>query len=637
MSDSSPFTLVRTPDSAPSGTEANLNTANRGRVVLPTRRREIPQATEPVDLHALKDDDKIRDVVARVKKAAKAEPVDRSPRPIKAERKKLSQTALDQGNKPNLNKEQNRAGATMLPPPKRRKSAPVVEDEVQEIDPFETNAVDLPPNHFGKQGTTAKDDSSEEAPALSPASIRRAKLEAPQNVSPLPLTPRQKSVTAEFAVNDTPKPLEVADQKRKKPQQSVLPEVRNPIKKTAAADMQRWLEAEDGIQKNHTPRSDEPIESVRLKSTEPSLMSSRRIKFCCPSCNHTISMSKKFAGGKTRCPQCASAIRAPHPKYNRGTYNYEQHMEAMLHPERFSAPTASRPTFMGIPIPEAHTALIGSAAAVLVATTGFWFNRSNSSATPVAAQKQAATRTAPLTPEEEIKKEDAFAVQKQAEQIVRDYLAAEGWENKAQFVREIERVAPLMKDYYERGKSASTVVPKRVRSSAPSYYQGETLKQRRSDVIADLPDGSEAKFVVEYLPEGPRIEWESSVAYSPGSWDKILASEPSKKNPPQLLRVAACVDKYYNNEFSDDREYLSVYLEDPVTREPLGNGYVRRESEDGKRLRKFLYGSNKNNPDKIMVEVRPVENSAKERIVEITKFVKAGFRQPESTSLASVR
>jgi hypothetical protein len=634
MSDNSPFTLVRKPDPAESA-PGTVETP-RPKVVLPTRRKMIPQATEPADLRPQQPVDPVRDVIERVKKAATAEPLVQAPRPAKAERKKLaSPITAEVISAETITPVERRPGLTQLPPPRKKlaASADPAELSTPEIDPFESNGKAVEPEGFGQF------ISSVEAPvALTPAAIRRAKVAA--QAEPIAQAPRKTPVQHDF-IETTAASMVTATEaapvkKSKKNAEKAIPQPKGLPALNSLSEMQGWLEADGFAAKNHTPRSDAPIHEVPLKSDEPALVSSSRLKFCCPSCNHTISMTKKLAGQKTRCPQCASAIRAPHPKFHRKSYNYENNIESLLHPERFELPSLGRPKFMGIPIPEAHTAIIGSAALILI-SGGTWFMnfRESDIVKETHEQKAQAAQTVVSPIESTVVSADPFAAQKQAEDLVREYLTTEGWEGRAQFVRDMERVGPLMKDYFERGNSAVAQKVTTVKASPPAHYQGQDLKHRVSRVIAELADGTQTRFMVEYLPEGPKIEWESSVAYSPEDWDRILQQKPDPKAQPYLLRVAACVDRYYNHEFSDDGEYLSVYLQDPISGEPLGNGYISRHSEDGARLRRFLMGSNKNNPDQVMLEVRPVVGSAKERVVEITRFVKSGFRQPSHQSLAS--
>jgi hypothetical protein len=211
----------------------------------------------------------------------------------------------------------------------------------------------------------------------------------------------------------------------------------------------------------------------------------------------------------------------------------------------------------------------------------------------------------------------------EAAKVVSLFLQANGWEQKAAYVRDAERVMPLMKDHYERLGGAEPAEVTRVVSSAPAFYASSDLKDPVATVTAELPDGEVRSFRVEFIDEKPVIEWEASVAYNARNWDQIVSDENAE---PQMMRVAAALDKYWNYQFSDDREYLSVHLIDPVTKISLGNGYIARGTEDGARLRQFLDGTSKRRPEQITIMVRPVTKSREHRMVEIVQFVKGGFR-----------
>ncbi len=637
MSDHSPFTLVReasTQEHQPASVSPAEPPATRPRVVLPNKRKDIPQASEPGVLAPIKCDPAVQDAIARVKKAAVAAPVEMTPRPPRHERKEIP---LPTPAPPT----ERRPGLTLLPPPRHGKASGEVA-LLADFDPFESNssvaAEPAPPEDCGKIIAPAL---AEDQSPLTPAKIRRTKAATAilkdALATPLAITPRHVSAAKEF----TAEPARLAEPLApstsapvvRKAAKGALPERKVTIQNTIQADLQGWLEADGLNVKSHTPRSEEPIHEVAHNSEHAPRVSGRRLKFNCPACHHAISMPKRWIGKKIRCVQCTSAIRAPFPNQGRGTYNYENHLESLLHPDRFQVPSEGGPRILGIPIPEAHSAIIGGAAAMLVAG-GTWLShsyRTEAAAPPTISKSEPSMNLEPDAPN--FKKEDPFALQEQAKQLVKSYLEANGVEAKTSFVREPDRVTPLMKDYFSRGHRDDAVVVTKLHCSTPGYYQSQDLKQRRSSVIAELADGNQASFYVEYLPSGPKIEWESSVAYSPKDWPEILREKPDKTTKPQLVRVSACLDNYFNDPQFKRTSHLCVQLQDPKTGDPLGNGYIPLLSEDGLRLRKYLYGSNK--PDQVMLEVRPVANSAKERIVEITRFVKSGFRTPEPTTVAS--
>ena len=630
MSDLSPFTLIR-----PATASAPIADTEKPRVSLPTKRNEIPQASEPALFSPQQREAHLKDVVARMKKAAKAPVLEASPRTPRSERNRTT-PASSIPKVPESSPSQAKLGAAVLPPPRSATAPNVTAAPLQ--DPFETNTSAIIPADSAPTQRPASEAHPTPTHALSPSTIRKATLATQPSQDTIPLVPRQKPEHAElnfkFAPTQilTPEP-NTLDIKPK----VVLPQPKNAALVSSFQDMQSWLESDGVPLKVHTPNSRSPIESAQLKTPEVALVSRLRLQFSCPACHHTVSFPKKLAARKTRCPQCSAAIRAPHPKFNRGAYSYENSLEALLHPQAFLTASPKYTRVLGIPIPPVQTILVGGAAAMLI-LGGAWMMkyRSQSPANLIVESNPASSQREAL-PEPYLNKDDGFATKTVAEKLVEDFLAADGWEKKAAFVRDSERVAPLMQDYYERNQSGTPVKAERLHASAPAYYQGEQLKQRRSTVVAELPDTDNARFVVEFMPEGALIEWESSVAYSPMKWEDVITSPVKPKNPPTLLRVVACIDRYYNNDFSNDREFMSVYLQDPITGEPLGNGYIARATEDGVRLRKWLTGSTKNSPAQIMIEVRPVENSAQERIVAITKFIKCGFRHPVTETFASVK
>ena len=630
MSDPSPFTLIR-----PAAPLESPATGERPRVVLPTKRKEIPQAMEPAGLTPLQREAQLRDTVARIRKAAKAPVLETSPQPPRSERTRpaLSYSSSKDGDP---SPAQAKPGATALPPP-RKSLTPVVENAPL-VDPFETNSVvTLPAEAAPTQRLTGAAPPTP-VPALSPSAIRKASLATPPTQENVPLIPRQKPEHVEFNFKlASASPAETADPAPASKPKVTLPQPKNAALQSSFHDIQGWLESDGVALKIHTPNSGAPIESAEMKAPEVALVSRSRLQFNCPACHHTVSLPKKLAGRKARCPQCAAAIRAPHPKFGRGSFTYENHVEAILHPETFLTASPKYTRWLGLPIPPAQTWLVGGAAAILI-LGGAWMMkyRSQSPASLIVETDPASVQVV-STLEPYLNKDDGFATKTAAEKLVTDFLAADGWEQKAAFVRDSERVAPLMKDYYERTQGGAPVKADKLHVSAPAYYLGEQLKQRRSTVVAELADSENPRFVVEFLPEGALIEWESSVAYSSTTWEDVIHSPADPKSPPSMLRVVACIDRYYNNEFSNDREFMSVYLQDSISGEPLGNGYIARASEDGVRLRKWLAGSTKNSPAQIMIEVRPVENSAQERIVAITKFIKCGFRHPVSETFASVQ
>lgn len=77
-----------------------------------------------------------------------------------------------------------------------------------------------------------------------------------------------------------------------------------------------------------------------------------------------------------------------------------------------------------------------------------------------------------------------------------------------------------------------------------------------------------------------RLDWESFVAYGSLSWPELRRQRSVK---PVLMRVCATLDDYYNYEFADSRQFLSIKLRSPDGAHFV-NGYCRRSTPMGRAL-----------------------------------------------------
>jgi DNA-directed RNA polymerase subunit RPC12/RpoP len=398
----------------------------------------------------------------------------------------------------------------------------------------------------------------------------------------------------------------------------------------ARREMADWLAALGIGGKVSTPRSEVPMPALKSAPRKASLLSRRRMLFSCPACLRDVVTPRNMSGRRMRCPQCGSALLAPHPHKSGMAWNRESHLESLLHPELYAQPGPPRPRVLGIPVPKVQNALLACALLILVAAAWRLTHFSPRDALRSLAGGGGASDGGQQHPA--AADLETSALQAKAEQTVRDFLQADGWEKKSEFVRDAIRVKALMRDFYGRcgGDEASAV--DRVTAGPPGYYAMENLPQPTNLVAAVLGGGRQHMFRVEHLPEGARIEWESSVCYSPMPWEQVLCC--SADSGPHLLRVAASPDSYYNHGFSEE-EFLSVRLHDPATGESLGNGYIPRKSEDAGRLAVFLNGASPQRPELLMLEVRPVAKSDIHRQVQIVRFIKGGFRSPEAPVMAA--
>lgn len=142
----------------------------------------------------------------------------------------------------------------------------------------------------------------------------------------------------------------------------------------------------------------------------------------------------------------------------------------------------------------------------------------------------------------------------QALQLLDQYWKTESWKDRIPLVAHSERVAPLMKDYYEV-QGASDPLPGALVSKA--RYQIDGTEILYLSYASNRPTGS----LEIAMPRGPQgkflVDWESLTGYGEMSFQELRAKRPTK---PVLMRTYVRLFEYYNYEFSDSKKYLCIKL-----------------------------------------------------------------------------
>lgn len=120
----------------------------------------------------------------------------------------------------------------------------------------------------------------------------------------------------------------------------------------------------------------------------------------------------------------------------------------------------------------------------------------------------------------------------QIEHTLRGFFAASTADQQLAFVRDPQRVRPLMQRYY----SSHAHTPLRWKTlgwALPVEEEGYRLGYAQA-VFADVEPVS---LIIEEMLDGTfRVDWESSVRYGEIDWDEFIKTQPSM---PTLLRVIA--------------------------------------------------------------------------------------------------
>ena len=144
-----------------------------------------------------------------------------------------------------------------------------------------------------------------------------------------------------------------------------------------------------------------------------------------------------------------------------------------------------------------------------------------------------------------------------AEELLQRFLQAETWQDKVPLVVNGGQVRDAMRAYYEirHQQDPATMGPARQ----------DSFRINNTEVLlysyASTRPGNATDVALIARPGEPfKVDWESFVGASEMGWPEFKKERPIR---PQLFRVFAQFDDYYNYEFSDEKKLLSVHLTSP--------------------------------------------------------------------------
>lgn len=166
---------------------------------------------------------------------------------------------------------------------------------------------------------------------------------------------------------------------------------------------------------------------------------------------------------------------------------------------------------------------------------------------------------------------NAGSILSEAEQTLDKYLKTPQWQDRLQFVFEPERVRRLMEDYYENQHDVDPVC-------GPLIDQGRFRLNGTEVVLLAYRSGRPTGRLEIMLRRSGAgrlvIDWESFVGYSEKSFTELAETRPTS---PVLIRGFVQLDDYYNYEYSDSKQYLSLKVTSPDASSFL-NAYCLRDS-----------------------------------------------------------
>jgi len=201
------------------------------------------------------------------------------------------------------------------------------------------------------------------------------------------------------------------------------------------------------------------------------------------------------------------------------------------------------------------------------------------------------------------------------EEAVKGFLTSDSIEKRLAFVRDPQRVKPLMKEYY----GAEKFEPEGFEdlNRAEIRHRGMFLTS-----FARIGDFSSGPIAVERIEDGAeesyRVDWESWVGYCEMSVEDLIREKPTEA---KLLRIMLRQGSYYNYGFSDDKKWAAYRLGFRNSDRTL-LAYVRRDSKEGESLDE-LFRDGGSFP--YTLKVRYPENARSGDQVEIVELLAQGW------------
>ncbi len=126
------------------------------------------------------------------------------------------------------------------------------------------------------------------------------------------------------------------------------------------------------------------------------------------------------------------------------------------------------------------------------------------------------------------------------EEVLRKFLQASDWRQRALLVRNRLRAAPLMNIYYEKNADGPLAFD--------SLVEAEEVSSNFTEHVVVFEGGGRRLATVEHLAAGPRVDWESFVGAGEMAWSDFLSKKITK---PVLFRVLVSPAGHFENQFGD--------------------------------------------------------------------------------------
>ena len=209
---------------------------------------------------------------------------------------------------------------------------------------------------------------------------------------------------------------------------------------------------------------------------------------------------------------------------------------------------------------------------------------------------------------------------------IAEYLAAATLKEKARYVRDPERVLPLMTEYYKTFPLVPEQIRERLVESPVMGKEGILWRVRARD--KDI-HGS-IYLLVETQEDGTSlVDWETDVVYQPSSWSAFKATKSTDAHVFRARVQTAQLDGFHGFEFSEYNKFRCFKVTLPGSDDYLWAYTEIGSKEDAKMVNLITSGGRRNINAKhvalVVLELRYPENGQSARCVHLSRLVQAGW------------